>query len=142
MQENKKETNVVIEESEITSEAKKGWKFPYEEKIKRFAKEKPKQAFRIMFGLIVLSFFITIGRLIYTQQVLVPQYKQMKSDGIFKEATTSLGAPIQATQKIMEIKDVLKELDYYKNKSVLTKADSLRIEYLIDKYQNHGTEKN
>lgn len=142
MQEEIKETNVVIEEKEITSETKKGWKFPYEERIKKFAKEKPKQAFRIMFGLIILSFFITIGRLIYTQQVLVPQYNQMKSDGIFKKATTSLGAPIEATQKIMEIKDVLKELDYYKNKSVLTKSDSLRIEYLIDKYQKHGAEKN
>lgn len=139
------ESKDIIKENqpiETTTALKSRWKFPYEDKIKKFAKEKPKKAFYIMCGLVVLSFFITIGKLIYTQKVLVPQYEALQKESVFKDGKTTLGAPIEATQRIMEVKDVLKELDYYKKKSVLTKSDSLRIEYLIDKYKKHGSEKN
>lgn len=103
--------------------------------IKTYAKEKPKQTFIVMFSLVVLSVIISVGHLIYVRQVEVPKYREMKKTNIFQGAGSSLTAPIEATENVLELREVIKELEYYKAKPELTKQDSIRIKYLIDKYK-------
>ena len=103
-------------------------------KIKTYAKEKPKETFIIMFSLVVLSVIISVSHLIYVRQIEVPKYREMKKTNIFQGAENSLSAPITATENVLDLRDAMKELEYYKSKPVLTKQDSTRIKYLIDKY--------
>jgi len=103
-------------------------------KIKTYAKEKPKETFIIMFSLVVLSVIISVSHLIYVRQIEVPKYREMKKTNIFQGAGNSLSAPITATENVLDLRDAMKELEYYKSKPVLTKQDSTRIKYLIDKY--------
>lgn len=104
-------------------------------RIEDFAVRQPKKTFYIMFGIIFCSLVFSIGNLIYIEKVAVPEYESLKKENIFKDASNSLGTPIRETEKILDIREVLKELDYYRSKKVLTASDSLRIKYLLDKYQ-------
>lgn len=104
-------------------------------RIKTHAKEKPKKTFLIMFSMVAISVIISIGQLIYVRTVEVPKYEKMKMQNIFKDAGNSLSEPVRATENVMEIQEVMKELHYYKIKKTLTKQDSIRIKYLIDKYK-------
>lgn len=104
-------------------------------KIKAYAKEKPKKTFIIMFSMVLFSVIISIGQWIYVQNVEVPKYEKMRKTNIFEKAGNSLSAPVQATENVMEIRQIMKELEYYKAKPHLTKQDSIRIKYLIDKYK-------
>lgn len=88
-----------------------------------------------MFGLIFFSVLFSIGNLIYVQKVSVPQYEKMKKQNILTDATASFGVGVRETEKIMDIRQALKELDYYRRKTVLSTSDSVRIKYLLDKYQ-------
>lgn len=119
----KKETIIKKENSPL-------WK-----RMENFAKKQPQKSFYIMFGLILCSILFSIGNLIYIQKVSVPKYEKMKKENIFKDATISLGTPIRETEKIIDMKEAIKELDYYRRKTVLTNSDSIRIKYLLDKYQ-------
>lgn len=125
--ENIKKENLEIEEK------KEFWLIT---KIKTYAKENPKRTFIIMFSLIVFSFLLSIGQLIYVRLVEVPKYEQMKTTKIFIDAGNSLTEPLKATENVLDIRATLKELEYYKNKKNLTKQDSIKIKYLIDKYKN------
>lgn len=104
-------------------------------KIKNYVREKPKQAFLIMFSLVVLSVILTLLHLYYVHQVEVPKYRELKKHNIFEQAGNSLAAPITATQNALNIKEVVEELQYYRKKETLTRRDSIRIKYLLDKYQ-------
>jgi len=104
-------------------------------RIKNYVRENPKKAFLIMFSLIVLSLIVTLLHLFYVHKVEVPKYREMKKHNILESAGNSLTAPITATQNAMELKDVVEELQYYRQKETLSKRDSIRIKYLIDKYQ-------
>jgi len=111
-------------------------------KIKNYVREKPKQAVLIMFSLIVLSVILSLIHLFYIHEVEVPKYREMKKHNIFENAESSLTAPIAATQNALDIKAVVDELQYYRKKETLTKRDSIRIKYLLDKYQiKRGNEK-
>jgi len=104
-------------------------------RVEFFAERQPKKAFYIMFGMIFLSVLISIGNLIYVQKVSVPEYEKLKKENVLKNATTSLGVPIRETENIMDMRDALKELEYYRGKASLSPSDSVRIKYLLDKYQ-------
>lgn len=110
-------------------------KSPIWEKLERFAEKQPRKSFYIMFGLIFFSVLFSIGNLIYIQKVSVPKYEKMKKENIFKDATTSLGTPIRETEKILDMREAMKELEYYRRKTALNGSDSIRIKYLLDKYQ-------
>lgn len=104
-------------------------------KIKNYVLEKPKQAFIIMFLLVVLSVIATLIHLYYVHKVEVPKYREMKRHNIFDRAGSSFTAPIAAAQNALELKEVIEELQYYRMKEPLIKRDSIRIKYLLDKYQ-------
>jgi hypothetical protein len=103
-------------------------------RVEHFAEKQPKRTFYMMFGLILFSVLFSIGNLIYVQKVSVPEYEKMKKENILKDATSSLGATVKETEKIMDIREALKELEYYRRKTVLSTSDSARIKYLLDKY--------
>lgn len=128
-----KNNNPELLSLESTSEVKK--ESFLTTKIKNYMREKPKQAFLIMFSLVVLSLIITLIHLFYVHQVGVPKYREMKKRNIFESAENSFTAPVAATQNAMELKKVVEELQYYKQKDILTKRDSIRIKYLLAKYQ-------
>lgn len=109
-------------------------KLPFWEKLEHFAAKQPKRTFYMMFGLILFSVLFSIGNLIYVQKVSVPEYEKMKKANILNEATSSFGATVQQTEKIIDIRDALKELEYYRRKTALSTSDSARIKYLLDKY--------
>ncbi len=113
---------------------KKNETSPFLKKIERFAEKHPQKAFYIMFGLIFFSVLFSIGNLIYIEKVSVPNYEKIKNENIFKDATTSLGTPIRQTEKILDMREALKELEYYRRKTTLTSSDSMRIKFLLDKY--------
>lgn len=115
----------------------KGWQLPFKNEIKSFVKEKPKKAYFIMVGITFLSLLFTIGHIVYTKIVVIPEYNAMKNKNIFKGASNSILEPVVATQQVLNKKEILNELDYYQSKKVLTAADSLRVKYLIDKYRNN-----
>lgn len=104
-------------------------------RAEHFAEKYPQRTFYIMFGLIFFSVLFSIGNLIYVQKVSVPQYEKMRKQNILTDATASFGATVRETEKIMDIRQALKELDYYRRKTVLSASDSVRIKYLLDKYQ-------
>lgn len=104
-------------------------------RVEYFAAHQPKKTFYIMFGLIFFSVVFSIGNLIYVQKVSLPEYELLKKDNIFNNASASLGAPIRETEKILDLRDALKELDYYRRKPALSSSDSIRIKYLLDKYK-------
>lgn len=110
-------------------------KYPIWEKLEHFAENQPRKSFYIMFGLILFSVLFSIGNLIYIQKVSVPKYEKMKNENIFKDAIISLGTPIRETEKILDMREAMKELEYYRTKTVLNGSDSIRIKYLLDKYQ-------
>lgn len=110
-------------------------KSPIWEKLEHFAEKQPRKSFYIMFGLILFSVLFSIGSLIYIQKVSVPKYEKMKNENIFKDAIISLGTPIRETEKILDMREAMKELDYYRRKTILSASDSIRIKYLLDKYQ-------
>ena len=110
-------------------------KSPLWKRVENFAESQPRKAFYIMFGLILFSVLFSIGNLIYIQKVSVPKYEKMKKENIFKDATNSLATPIRETEKIMDMREAMKELEYYSRKTVLNGSDSIRIKYLFDKYQ-------
>ena len=58
----------------------------------------------------------------------------MKKENIFKDATNSFETPIREAGNIMDMREAMKELDYYRRKTVLSSSDSIRIKYLLDKY--------
>jgi hypothetical protein len=116
----------------INEEKKEFWLFTM---IKSYAKRKPKNTFIIMFSLVVLSFIISISQFIYVRNVEVPKYEQMRKKNIFKGVENDLTEPVKATKNVIELQNVIEELDYYKVKKNLTKQDSIRIKYLIDKYK-------
>lgn len=115
---------------ELTSQEK----LPFWEKLEHFAAKQPKRTFYMMFGLILFSVIFSIGNLIYVQKVSVPEYEKMKKENILKDGTSSLGETVKETEKIMDIREALKELEYYRRKKVLNTSDSARINYLLDKY--------
>lgn len=125
------------ENEEKQDDPSKGWQLPFINEIKSFVKEKPKKAYFIMVGITFISLLFTIGHIVYTKTVVVPEYNAMKNSNIFKGATNSLLEPVVATQKALDIKEVLTELEYYRSKRVLTATDSLRVKYLIDKYRTN-----
>jgi hypothetical protein len=109
-------------------------RLPFWEKLEHFAEKQPKRTFYMMYGLILFSVLFSIGNLIYVQKVSVPEYEKMKKDNILKDATSSFGATVKETEKIIDIREALKELEYYRRKTVLSTSDSARIKYLLDKY--------
>lgn len=110
-------------------------KSPLWKRVENFAESQPRKAFYIMFGLILFSVLFSIGNLIYIQKVSVPKYEKMKKENIVKDATNSLATPIRETEKILDMREAMKELEYYRRKTVLNGSDSIRIKYLLDKYQ-------
>ncbi|WP_312081955.1 hypothetical protein [Epilithonimonas hominis] len=110
-------------------------KSPLWKRVENFAESQPRKSFYIMFGLILFSVLFSIGNLIYIQKVSVPKYEKMKKENIFKDATNSLATPIRETEKIMDMREAMKELEYYRRKTALNGSDSIRIKYLLDKYQ-------
>lgn len=115
----------------------KGWQLPFKDEIKKFVAEKPKKAYFIMLGITFVSLVFTIGHIVYTKTVIVPEYNAMKNRNIFQGASNTILEPVIATQQALDIKEVMSELDYYKSKKVLTATDSLRVKYLIDKYRHN-----
>lgn len=103
--------------------------------IKQYAKENPKTTFKIMIGLVLLSLCLTATNYIYNNYYYVPS-PRMSTSEIISSATNSISQPINATKKALDIKDVMEELEYFRSKTVLTKEDSIRIKYLIDKSKN------
>lgn len=103
--------------------------------LERFAERQPKKTFYLMFGLIFFSTLFSIGNLIYIQKVSIPEYETMKKQNVFTDATTSFGSSLKETEKIMDIREALKELEYYQKKKMLSPSDSSRIRYLLDKYK-------
>lgn len=112
-----------------TKEKSTFWK-----RIENFAEKQPRKAFYIMFGLITFSVIFSIGNLIYIQKVSVPKYEKMKKENIFKDATHSFETPFREAGNIMDMREAMKELDYYRRKTVLSSSDSIRIKYLLEKY--------
>ncbi|EFK33186.1 MULTISPECIES: hypothetical protein [Chryseobacterium group] len=102
--------------------------------VEQFAERQPKRTFYLMFGLIFLSTLFSIGSLIYIQKVSIPEYETMKKQNVLKDAATSFNSPFTETEKILGIREALKELDYYRKKKILSSSDSSRIKYLLDKY--------
>ncbi|KUJ56407.1 hypothetical protein [Chryseobacterium aquaticum] len=102
--------------------------------VEQFAERQPKKTFYLMFGLIFLSTLFSIGNLIYIQKVSIPEYETMKKQNVLKDAATSFNSSFTETEKILDIREALKELDYYRKKKILSSSDSSRIKYLLDKY--------
>lgn len=104
-------------------------------RAEHFAEKQPKKTFYIMFGLIFFSVLFTIGNLIYVHKVSVPEYEKMKRQNILTDATNSFGKTVKEAENILDMREALKELEYYRRKKVLSASDSIRIRYLLDKYQ-------
>lgn len=103
--------------------------------LERFAERQPKKTFYLMFGLIFFSTVFSVGNLIYIQKVSIPEYEKMKKQNVLTDASTSFSSSIKETQKIMDIREALKELEYYQKKKILNPSDSSRIKYLLEKYK-------
>lgn len=103
--------------------------------LERFAERQPKKALYLMLGLIFFSTIFSIGNLIYIQKVSIPEYETLKKQNVLTDAATSFSSSLKETEKIMDIREVLKELEYYQKKKMLSPSDSSRIKYLLDKYK-------
>lgn len=103
--------------------------------LERFAERQPKKTFYLMFGLIFFSTLFSIGNLIYIQKVSIPEYETMKKQNVLTDVETSFSSSLKETEKIMDIREALKELEYYQKKKMLSPSDSSRIKYLLDKYK-------
>ncbi|MDC8105021.1 hypothetical protein MTQ00_10760 [Chryseobacterium sp. B21-037] len=103
--------------------------------LERFAERQPKKTFYLMFGLIFFSTVFSVGNLIYIQKVSIPEYEKMKKQNVLTDASTSFSSSLKETQKIMDIREALKELEYYQKKKILNPSDSSRIKYLLEKYK-------
>jgi hypothetical protein len=109
-------------------------KLPFWKKLEHFAEQQPRRTFYMMFCMILFSVLFSIGNLIYVQKVSVPEYKKMKEDNILEDVTSSFDSTVEQTGEIMDMREALKELEYYRRKTVLSTSDSARIKYLLDKY--------
>lgn len=110
----------------------------FKEKINSFVKQNPKKTFKILFGLAFFSFLISLTGYFYTKNVVKPKSEQefyKTNKEIISSGSTSTNSAIGTVKNAFEMKKHLDELEFYKNKKELTKEDSLRIEYLIDKYK-------
>lgn len=124
---------IELEDStEKVDQRKEFWLFAY---IKNYAKEKPKQTFTIMFSLVVLSVVFSLANYFYVQNVTKPEYEKMKQRNFLIDATNSISQPLDRANDIMDMREAMKELEAFKHKEQLTRQDSIRIKYLIDKYQ-------
>lgn len=122
---------------EIEIEKVIGWKTNFKNKITAYVKEQPKKAYIIMVSATLFSLLFTIGNMIYTQKVVVPRYEELSKKNIFSGAANSIASPVNKAKEALEIKEVLSELEYFRNKENLTANDSLRIKYLIYKYKKN-----
>ncbi|OCA69121.1 hypothetical protein BBI01_18100 [Chryseobacterium artocarpi] len=103
--------------------------------LERFAERQPKKTFYLMFGLIFFSTIFSIGNLIYIHKVSIPEYETLKGQNVLTDAATSFSSSLKETEKIMDIREAIKELEYYQKKKMLSPSDSSRIKYLLDKYK-------
>lgn len=108
--------------------------FSIKTKIKNYVLREPRKVYFIMIGICLFSIIYNLGSYFYTESVVKPEYEEMMKSSLIKGAKSNLSMPVKAIENVSDMKQDLKELDYYKNKDVLTKKDSLRIKYLIDKY--------
>ncbi|MGQ1928997.1 hypothetical protein [Ornithobacterium rhinotracheale] len=113
----------------------------YYQKIKKWAVENPKKVFKV--GMISLSLFfvISVVQFFYhkddEESLLIPSLYQ-KSD-----VELSLKSQERAN-KNKEIKKIVSELNTFREKreqGILTKSDSLRIDFLYNQYQKLSNEK-
>lgn len=112
-------------------------------KIKAYAKANPKRTFFIMMGLLALSIVASIGQYVYIKKVVSPRVKERSTFDFVGDFEETYTQPVEQGMGMnyFELKEIMKELDYYKNKEVLTEEDSVRIKYLIDKYNPKRNEK-
>lgn len=149
MEDNKKtslpeESSSANEKDSKAGESEKQKKdFWFVAKIKAFAKADPKRAFYIMMGLLIISIVGSIAQYIYIDQVVTPRFKERSEVNLVGdfEETYQQGDEEVKQESFFELQQVMRELEYYKQKEVLTKDDSIRIKYLIDKYNPNDNEK-
>ncbi len=93
------------------------------------SKQNPKKTFKVMIIILLISF---TGMIIFYlfNKPQNPLLNNVKPPAIFENSDKNI-------QEIEERKKViLKELEYFKNKKTLTRDDSIRIEYLLYKFNN------
>lgn len=95
-------------------------------KIIQFLKEKPKQAYFIMMLLCLVS-TITSFTMYFSSK------KKPKISNQIQFKFNSGEEIINTTGKIMELKEIEKELNIFLEKESLDQKDSLRIKYLLNK---------
>ncbi len=112
------------------------------ERIKQFwkwLKENPKKVYKYSIIILVISlFFFVLEVLFYKPKNIIDTSIPM----IFNESDNYIRNE-KAKQEEMKIKlsEIKKELDFFKNKKVLVKSDSIRIEYLLNQYKKIQDEK-
>lgn len=143
--EDNKNTPLPEENASHNGEEKKQEKkeFFITKKIKEYAKANPKRTFMIMMGLLVLSVVGSIVQYIYIKNVVKPRMEEKTQLDLISDFENTYSVPEDAVKhNYFELQSALKELEYYKEKEVLTAQDSARIKYLIDKYNPSKNEEN
>lgn len=115
-----------------TSGKKEFFVFTY---IKEYAQRKPRETFTIMLALVVLSVIFSISNYLYVERVSKPKYEELKKKNFLNGASNALTTSLWQTEQVLDIRGDMKELEFYKTKEHLTRQDSIRVRYLIDKYK-------
>jgi|GEM_PF-6269958 len=105
--------------------------------VRKFVGERPKRVLGIMAVLAALSLCLTVFQYL---RIGRSAGERPNADNIMKGAKNSLSQPFDAAKNAMELKRIMEELKYYEQKADLTKEDSARIWYLINKSKKHGNE--
>jgi len=105
--------------------------------VGKFAGKRPKRVLGIMAALASLSLCLTVFQYL---RIGRSARERPNADNIMKGAKNSLIQPFDAAKNVMEMKGIMEELKYYEQKADLTKEDSTRIWYLINKSKKYGNE--
>lgn len=99
--------------------------------IWRWMKEHPKQMYRYMLGVLILSFIYFIIEVVWLENkkytTPIPTVLGGSDKHIKKERELS-------DSRHIKIEEIVQELDRLQKKEILVKSDSIRIEYLLNQY--------
>ncbi|HAY3591375.1 hypothetical protein CMT22_16005 [Elizabethkingia anophelis] len=101
-------------------------------KIKDWVYENPKKVYKYAMIFLILSFVLSIIQFYYFPSKMVFSVTPPPS------FTENNSAKLKSRTKEIEMEKIVKELELFKvkrDKGSLTKADSLRIDYLFNQYQ-------
>ncbi len=103
----------------------------YIDNIKIWLEKDPKRTFKMFMAILGVSFVLMIITEIYNKNNLDNKFNS-KTPYLFENSEAIIQKQkLQKKQKSMN--EIKKELNYFKTKEMLSKNDSIRIEFLLDR---------